>query len=332
VSSHHHLKLTLKRGALVAAANWPVTLIQTTGDSLFKLLIAAPVIGGVFLVALVVGAEPRELLTAEWREMATMIIAALRSHPVVLAAFLLAVGVVAIGGSLFVFLIKGGTVAVLVRAERETGPIEQPPLHISKVATAAQFSTGFYVESARDLFPRYTRLGLMLMAVYLASASAYLVFVLTSRFAGQGWGITAIVTAAFVAWITIVNLLYLLVQIVIAADNCSVASAVPRVAAFLRYERRSVAAVFLIVLALVIVATGASFLATAALGLIAFVPFVGLAVLPLQLLAWVMRGVVFQYIGVTSIGAYLNLYLASADRAVRPASTGVVEPLIGNAG
>ena len=44
------LKPVLKRGALVAAANWQVTLIQATADSLFKLLIATPVFGGLFLV------------------------------------------------------------------------------------------------------------------------------------------------------------------------------------------------------------------------------------------------------------------------------------------
>jgi hypothetical protein len=67
----------------------------------------------------------------------------------------------------------------------------------------------------------------------------------------------------------------------------------------------------------VVVATGASILATAALGLIAFVPLFGLTVLPLQLLAWVLRGLVFQYIGLASIGAYLKLY--------REASIGLVE-------
>ena len=30
--------------------------------------------------------------------------------------------------------------------------------------------------------------------------------------------------------------------------------------------------------------------------------------LPLQLLAWVLRGVVFQYIGLSSIAAYVALY------------------------
>ena len=32
----HTLKSTLKRGALVAAANWPVVIIQAVADSLFK--------------------------------------------------------------------------------------------------------------------------------------------------------------------------------------------------------------------------------------------------------------------------------------------------------
>ena len=51
------LKSTLKRGALIAAANWQVTLIQSVADSLFKLLIAVPILGGVLLVGLVLGAE-----------------------------------------------------------------------------------------------------------------------------------------------------------------------------------------------------------------------------------------------------------------------------------
>ena len=68
------------------------------------------------------------------------------------------------------------------------------------------------------------------------------------------------------------------------------------------------ASVFLLVLAVIVAATGASILATAALGLVAFVPFVGLAALPLQLLAWLLRGLVFQYLGLASVGAYLKLY------------------------
>jgi hypothetical protein len=178
----------------------------------------------------------------------------------------------------------------------------------------------FYVESARSLFPRYLRLGLLLMAVYLVSGLIYLAAVV-NRTASEGWGTAALITAAFAAWITIVNLAYLLTQIVVAAENCSVGAALRRVAAFVRRERRHVSAVFLLVLALVVAATGASVLATAALGLVAFVPFFGLAALPLQLLAWLLRGLVFQYLGLASVGAYLKLYrgFASAQNGLTPA-------------
>src|SRR5690242_18215469 len=128
VRTEPFLKPVLKRGALVAAANWPVTLIQATADSLFKLLIATPIIGGLFLVGLVIGTAPEDLLGLEWREMAETIVTSLRSHPVVLTAFLASLATVVVGGSLFIFLVKAGAVAVLVRGEREAGPIEHPPL------------------------------------------------------------------------------------------------------------------------------------------------------------------------------------------------------------
>lgn len=307
----HTLKLLLKRGSLIAAANWPVTLIQAVADSLFKLLVAVPLVGGIFLVALVVGADPGALMSLE-RELLATIIASLLSRPMVLASFLAAVAVVAVGGSLFVFLVKGGTVGVLVRGEQRAGPIEQPPLRFEAIARAGAYSIETFIESAAALFPRYARLGVVLMAVYVASAIAYLVTVYGSYAAGDGLGMTAMFTAGFVAWITIVNLLYLLMQIIIAADDCSVAAAAGRLAAFLRRERVYVPAVFIVVLTMAMLATGASLLATAALGFLGFVPFfgplLGLAVLPLQLFAWILRLVVFQYIGLASVGAYLSLY------------------------
>ncbi|HYB95014.1 MAG TPA: hypothetical protein VEC39_08570, partial [Vicinamibacterales bacterium] len=64
------------------------------------------------------------------------------------------------------------------------------------------------------------------------------------------------------------------------------------------------------ILALMLMATGASILATTALGLIAFVPFVGLAALPLQVFAWLVRGVVFQFVGLTGVATYLRLHFA----------------------
>ena len=320
------LKTALKRGALIAAANWQVTLIQATADSLFKLLLAAPVIGGVFLAALAVGSDPVALLTLQSREMAVTIATSLMARPLVLGALLLAIAVVGVGGSLFVFLVKAGTVATLVRSEADAGMIEEPPLRVSAVARASRFSIDHFVAAARGLFPRFARLGLMLMAVYIVSAGGYLSTVMRPQ-AEVGWTGAALITAVFVVWITVVNLLYLLLQIVVVAEDCSVAAAARRVASFLRRERRHVAAVFLLLFGVVIAATGASLLATAALGLVAFVPFFGLVALPLQLLAWLLRGLVFQYLGLASVGAYLTLY----RRFIRPATQAQASGAYGHA-
>ena len=328
MSDEPQLKPVLKRGALVAAANWQITLIQATADSIFKLLIATPIVGGLFLVGLVVGTAPEDLMSLEWREMADTIITSLLSHPGVLACFLAALAVVMVGGSLFVFLVKAGAVAVLVRGEREAGAIEQPPLHFDLLARATQFSAEYYIDSARSLFPRYARLGFMLMAVYAVSGTIYLAAAYESGLHGYVNGLlTLTISVTFVCWITIVNLVYLLMQIIIAAENCSVGKAWRFAGAFVRQQRRGVGAVFLVVLALVVAATGVSLLATAALGLIAFVPFVGLAVLPLQLLAWIFRGVVFQFLGVTSIGAYLRLYRDFLATRPRPEAVGGLTPI-----
>ena len=310
------LKPLLKRGALMAAANWQVTLIQATADSLFKLLIATPVIGGLFLVGLVIGTAPAELMSLEWREMATTIITSLLSHPAVLAAFLARV---ARGGrrrrvALHLPGQGGRRGGARARRTRGRGRSSSRRCISTLVGRASKFSAEYYIEAAGALFPRYARLGFMLMAVYLVSGGLYLAAAYESGLRGGVGGLlTLVMTIGFVCWITLINLVYLLMQIVIAADDCSVAKAWRRVGAFVRQERRGVSAVFGVVLALVVAATGVSLLATAALGLIAFVPFVGLAVLPLQLLAWIFRGVVFQFLGLASIGAYLRLYREFAD-------------------
>ena len=95
----------------------------------------------------------------------------------------------------------------------------------------------------------------------------------------------------------------------------NVTDALRRVSAFVRTERREVAALFAVVLGLVVLAIAASVLATAALGLIAFVPLFWVAALPVQLAAWIVRGVVFQYLGLTALAGYLALYRGSMGAA-----------------
>ncbi|HEX5108052.1 MAG TPA: hypothetical protein VFV95_06380 [Vicinamibacterales bacterium] len=311
VSVTQTLRAVLKRGALVAAANWPVALIQSVADGLFKLVIAAPLIGGVLLVTIVIGADTEALNTLDWRVIAAGLVSSLLAHRVILVAFLLSLALVIVGGSLFVFLIKGGTVGVLVRGDRQTGAGSSLPPGV--IDRAAAFSIELFIDSARTLFPRYARLGFVLMAIYLGSGGAYFAVVAT-RASGESWWVATLVIVVFVLWTTLVNLLYLLVQIVIAADDCGVAAAARRVLAFVRHERRLVIGVFGVVLAMVALATGASLLAFTALGLIFLVPLAWLAAVPLQLVALVLRAIVFQYIGLSSIGAYLTLYRRFSER------------------
>ena len=57
MSLSESIKLALKRGALITAANWEVVVIQFIADSVFKALLTVPVIGAAFLFALIVGSS-----------------------------------------------------------------------------------------------------------------------------------------------------------------------------------------------------------------------------------------------------------------------------------
>ncbi len=302
----HTPRRALKRGGLIAAANWPIILIQASADALVKLVVLVPFVGGVVLVALIVGAAPSALLGLSARDLAATIIALLLARPLALLACAGAMAVAILGGSVFTFLIKGGTVALLVQGERTAAAVEEPPLQAAVVATASVFSIEGFIEASRALFPRFLRLGCALMLVYAASGLVLVVAAFAP--AGEEWFARVLLTVLFVVWIAAVNVLYLLTQVVMAAETCGVSAACRRVAGFVRRLPRTVAGVGLVVLALGLLATAASLVATTALGLIGFVPFVGLAVLPLQLVAWLLRGLVLQYISLAAIGAYSALY------------------------
>ncbi len=64
----------------------------------------------------------------------------------------------------------------------------------------------------------------------------------------------------------------------------------------------------------------------AALGLIAFVPFVGLAALPLQVFAWLVRGVVFQFVGLTGVATYVRVHRTLQESRV-PARCDGLQPV-----
>jgi hypothetical protein len=309
------LKLTLKRGALVAAANWPLVAVQFVAESTFKLLLAAPVGGGIFLVVLLLDADAGELLTGDLRNIVAAVIAALRGNPAALAAFLAAFLLVVIGGSVLTFIVKAGTVAVLAEAEAAAGPIERSPLGFQALHRANRTTIDSFLDGSRRLWVRYVKLGLCLLLVYAATGGGYLGFLIAGYGLADNIGIllgwtmaAAAASSVLIVWITVINFLYLLAQMVIAVDDVGVRQAFRRLFRFLRASVRELAGIFGVVLALVLIATVASILATTGLGLISFVPIVALAVMPLQIAAWLLRGFVFQYLALTALGAYLTQY------------------------
>src|SRR5918994_6675468 len=130
------LKTALKRGALLAAANWPLVVVQSIAEGTLKLLLGVPIIGGVFLVVLVLGADVEDVLSGDTREIVTAVFGSLRANPAALAAFAASGLIVLLGASALTFVVKGGTVSVLADAEAVAGPIERPPLRLESLRRA----------------------------------------------------------------------------------------------------------------------------------------------------------------------------------------------------
>ena len=258
-------------------------------------------------------------------------------------AFGAAFAVALFGGSILMFLVKGGTVDVLIAAHRTAGRVEREPITLDTLRTASTFTLDRFTGGCGRLFASYLAVGLTLMAVYAISGAGYLSFLVygyraaTGRVLVLGWAFVAALSAVLlVAWITLVNLLYLLIQIAIAVDGGALTDAPMAVLRFIRADLGELAAVFGVVFALVVATTFASALAWSGVGLIAFVPLVGLAVFPLQLAALLLRGLVFEYLGLTALGAYVALYVeyvehrdraSNPDRLWDPALSGLVPPV-----
>ena len=316
MTHHLQLKAALKRGAVIAAANWPLVVVQFIAEATLKLLVAVPVIGGLFLVVLLLGAEVDELLAGHPFDIIASVFAALFANPVAFVAVGAAFVLVLLGGSALTFVVKGGTITLLADAEASTGPIERPPLRLEAVRRASRVHIDPFLDGCKRLWRRYLRLGGCLLIAYTLTAAVYLGFIAAGYALANNrpvllglWTVIAgLATGALVVWITLINLIYLLTQMIVAVEQVSVRAAAKLVLAFMRTALREIAGIFGVVLLLVTLATTASVLATAGLGLIAFVPLAGLAVLPLQVAAWLMRGFVFQYLGLTALVSYLAQY------------------------
>jgi hypothetical protein len=313
-------RTALKRGALVAAANWQVVVIQSVADTTFKLLLAVPIVGGAFLVTTLLGRDLTEILAGDLREVLFGVAATLAAQPLALVSYLFGFVLVLAGGATLMFLVKGGTVAVLVEADRAAGAVERPPLRVAGFRRAMRFSIEGFTNGSARAFKRYLFLGVLLTVVYAAVAAVCLLAAYgLYRLGGDRplllGSIAAIGIGLFVGLVTVVNVLYLFAQIIVVVRDARVGAAAGEVGRFLGGEFRKVSRVFGVTIVLLVLATLLSVAATWGFYLIAYVPLLGLIVLPLQLGAWLLRNLVFQYLGLTALSAYLSLYRAFSGDA-----------------
>jgi hypothetical protein len=306
-------RTALKRGSLLAAANWQVVAIQSAADTTFKLLLAVPVVGGGILVTTLLGRDFSDVLAGDLRQILFGVAGTLAARPLALAAYLFGFGLVLAGGTGLMFLVKGGTVGVLVLADAAAGPVERPPLRLAGFRRAMLFSIESFTSAAAGLFRRYLWLGVVLTIVYLVVAAlcwsiGYGLYVLGGDRPLLLGSVVALGVGLFVAMITIVNVFYLLAQIIVAVNDSSAGAGMREMGRFVRAEFWKLSRVFGVTVLLLLLATILSVVATWGFYLIAYVPLAGLIVLPLQLGAWLLRNLLFQYLGLTALSAYLSLY------------------------
>ncbi len=309
------LGAALRHGALVTLANWPIVLVEFAVESLYKMALGVPIVGGALMVAVLVGADIRSVLGESAGTAADLIIASLFNAPVALATFMAAVGLVAFGGALVMFVVKAGTLSVLVQGERQAADLHRATVRQESLRRAYAYSLDAILDGVQRFGRRAAVLAAGLGLAYLIIGGLYIVAITFGfRAAVQstwtaGWPLLVLVaTSTCVIGVTVVNLIYNLARVVVIGDDCRVLTALARVRAFLIADVRQVLGIFAVMSIITTVGTAVSLTATASLAMIGWVPVVGLLVWPLQLAAWVIRGWLFQYLSLTALASYQTQY------------------------
>jgi len=308
------LRAAVKRGFLLVAANWPIVAIDFAVESLARLALILPVVGGALMVTAVVGSDVRSLLADGLTDTADIVVGSLTSAPGALAAFFLAIAVVAVGGEALKFIIKAGTLSVIVRADQDAGEIQRLPLRTDALRRARTFGLDVLIDAGRRFARRGVVLALWLGLAYTFVAALYFGFVSRGLLSsGSMWmpAWSALVlgaTSAAVVAVALANLGYTLLRVVIVTDDCSITEAVRRLAQFASEDARQVIGVFAVIGAIELVAAAVALLAAAALTPVAYLPIVGLLVVPLQVALWLVRALVFEFFALAGIAAYQTQY------------------------
>jgi len=309
------LQAALKSGGLIAAANWQVVLIDFVLESFYKLTLAIPIFGGALMVGAIVGTDLQDVVGEGVRTTADLVMSSLATAPVALTSFLGALAVVGLGGEAIMFAIKVGTLAVLVSSERRAGDLHAGPVRAETLRRAAAYSLERVYSGTRRFGRRALLLALWLGATYALIGAVYLAvlgygFSVALRLTWlPAWPLLVVVaTTAGVVIIAVINLAYDLLRVIIVTDDCSVRLAAARLRHFVIEDSRQVIGIFSVIGGVLIVTTAASIFAAAGIALVAWVPIVGLLVVPLQAAAWILRGLLMQYMALAALSAYQTQY------------------------
>ena len=309
------LRAALKRGGLITAANWPVILIDFGIESLYKLAVSIPVLGGALMVGTLVGTDLRTVVAEGVVPTADLVLGSLVEAPAALVAFLGALAVTAIGGEALTFIVKAGTLAVFVEADRTAGEVQAEPLDADVLRRASRFALAPVIAGAQHYARRAALLAVGLGVVYCALGLAYVGVVTSGLHAAPGsrwtpaWPVLVLfATSVGIVAVTAANLAYDLLRVVIVTDDCSVRTALDRLRRFIIEDARQVIGIFSVIAGVDLIAGAASILATAGLAPIAYLPFVGLVMVPLQAALWLLRGLLFEGVSLASLAAYQTQY------------------------
>jgi hypothetical protein len=318
------LRAALRHGGLLVGANWPVVLVDFAVESLYKLALGVPVLGGALVVGTLLGTDLRAAVADGLGPTADLVLGSLTSVPVALLAFLLALAVAGVGGVALMFIVKAGTLAVVVDADRSAGDLYEHPLSSEILRETSRFGLAAVVGGARRFARRAVALAVGLGGVYVGVGATYVAIVTYGLSASPPWPwapawpvLVLLATSIGLVVITGANLAYDLLRVIVVTDDCSIRVAVSHLRRFVIEDARQVLGIFSAVGGVQLVAGALSLLAAAGLTPIAYLPFVGLIIVPLQAALWVVRGLVFEGLFLVSLSAYQTQYrrFAEARRA-----------------
>jgi hypothetical protein len=201
-------------------------------------------------------------------------------------------------------------------------------VHLDALRNAYVYDLATIVDATRRFARRSGLLAAGLSLSYLIIGWGYITALGVSfRIAekttwASAWPLLVLVaTSTSVVAVTAINLAFDLLRVIVITDDCRIRTAVRRLRAFLIADARQVLGIFGVVGLLVTAAMAVSVVTTAGLTFVAWVPFVSLIAVPLQVAAWLVRGLVFQYVGLTALAAYQTQYRRFTGPDSQPLTT-----------